>query len=365
MVQPDHALRAVDLAGLHQLHTACLFEHRQEVVGRLLVEVDLAVDQRRHGGLRIGDPHQFDAIDAGNLGAGEGGRRLGARHIVLVLEIDRLAARNPLILGKHVGTGSHGFLHLLLRIGERILLAHDGGDRALALAQRLQHHAVGFAQDHGEGLVVDRLHLGDEAHQTLADAILGAPALQRGDHVLGRDRRSVVELEPIAQGEGIGEPVRADLVLAHHLGLRLLVAVVAEQRVVDQCAMDVGDRLGGPHWIDDAHIGMHHRLEYLFLRLHVGGGKRHGQRKRAGENTPEHTKVSLTPLSEYAKPPSSLSSATHGVEIRRSARAALHRDRAARSGARPSGKGPYDDRVEAGRSIRHRSPSWRSGRRPP
>jgi hypothetical protein len=55
------------------------------------------------------------------------------------------------------------------------------GDRAAALAERFQHHAVGLLERHGEGLVVDRLHLGDVAHQALADAVLGAPALDRGD----------------------------------------------------------------------------------------------------------------------------------------------------------------------------------------
>ena len=47
------------------------------------------------------------------------------------------------------------------------------------------------------------------------------PALERGDHVLGGDRRAVVELQPVAQRERVDELVRADLVLADHLRLRV------------------------------------------------------------------------------------------------------------------------------------------------
>ena len=166
-----------------------------------------------------------------------------------------------------IGAGADGFLDLLLRVGERVLLAHDGGDRAAALAEQFQHHAVGFAQHHLESLVVDRLERRDIAQQALADAVLGAPALERGDDVLGGDRRAVVEFEPVPQSESIGETVGADLVLADHLRLRLLVGVVAEQRVVDQRAMDVGDGLRGPDRIDHAHIGVHHGAQHLFLVL--------------------------------------------------------------------------------------------------
>ena len=106
VIEPDHALRAVDLAGLHQLDALGLLQKRQEIVVGRLVEIDLAVDQRRHGGLRIGDPHQLDAVDARDLAAGEGRRRLAARHVVLVLEIDRLAARHPEVLGEDEGAGA-------------------------------------------------------------------------------------------------------------------------------------------------------------------------------------------------------------------------------------------------------------------
>jgi hypothetical protein len=121
-----------------------------------------------------------------------------------------------------------------------------------------------------------------------------------------------VELEAIPQGERIGELVGADLVLVDHLGLRLLVGVVAEQRVVDQRAMDVGDRLGGPDRIDDAHVGVHHGLEHFLLRrrLRLGRGEWNGQRQRARQDTVEHAKDSLTPRREYAKQRSDLSSVT-------------------------------------------------------
>ena len=154
-------------------------------------------------------------------------------------------------LAKMKGPEPIDFLDLLLRVGQRLLLAHDGGDRAAALAERFQHHAVGLAcSTIVKVLSSTASSVGDVAHQPLADAVLGAPALERGDDVLGGDRRAVVELQPVAQGEGVGQPVGADLVLADHLRLRLLVGVVAEQRVVDQRAVDVGDGLRRPDRID-------------------------------------------------------------------------------------------------------------------
>ena len=59
-------------AGLHQLDALGLRQQRQEVVVGALVEVDLAVDQGRHGRLGVGDPDQLDAVDTRDLGAGEG-----------------------------------------------------------------------------------------------------------------------------------------------------------------------------------------------------------------------------------------------------------------------------------------------------
>ena len=146
----------------------------------------------------------------------------------------------------------------------------------------LQHHAVGLLQRHAEGLVVDVLELVDEREQPLADAVLLAPAAERGDHVLGGDGRAVVELELVAQREGVDELVLGDVDLVDHLRLGLHVGVVAEQRVVDQHAVDVGDGLRRPDRVEDAHVGMQHGAQHLLLGLGESA-----RRDRCGERAPQ------------------------------------------------------------------------------
>jgi hypothetical protein len=79
--------------------------------------------------------------------------------------------------------------------------------------------------------------LGDEGHELLAHRIARAPALDRGDAVLGRHRLAVVPFEAVAQGEGPGELVGRDLVLVDHLRLDGELLVEREQRVVDHVAV--------------------------------------------------------------------------------------------------------------------------------
>ena len=284
MIEPDEPGIGAEFAGLHHLHAARLFQDRHEVDVRILPEIDLAVDQRRHRGLRIRDPDEFDAVDAGEFRAGEerGALVAGPRHIVGILQVDGLAAGHPLVLGEFEWPRTDRLLDLLLRIGQRILLAHDDRDRRAALAERLEHHAVGLVEHHAERLVVDGLLALDEREQPLADIVARRPALERGDHVLGGDRRSVMKFQPVAQRERVGELVRADLVFADHLRLRIELVVVAEQRVVDQHPVDARDGLRGPERIERAHVGMQHGAQNLLLRVDDccgcdGGGKRdHG-----------------------------------------------------------------------------------------
>ena len=84
MVEADHALVAVDVAGGLELHALRLLEDRIEVDVRVLVEIDLAIDQRLHGRLRVRNPDQLEPVDARELRASEERGRLfaGARHIV-------------------------------------------------------------------------------------------------------------------------------------------------------------------------------------------------------------------------------------------------------------------------------------------
>src|SRR5262245_61723513 len=88
-----------------------------------------------------------------------------------------------------------------------------------------------------------------------------------------------MEFKLVAQRKGVNELVFADVEFIDHLRFRLHVGVVAEQRVVDQHAVDVGDGLRGPDWIKHAHVGMQHRAQDLLLRLgRACRGQTHGNR---------------------------------------------------------------------------------------
>ena len=56
---------------------------------RRLDHVDLAVLQRGDLGLRVGHRDPFDAVDLDDLAAGQARRRLGARLVLGVLDVDR------------------------------------------------------------------------------------------------------------------------------------------------------------------------------------------------------------------------------------------------------------------------------------
>ena len=101
----------------------------------------------------------------------------------------------------------------------------------------------------------------DEGHHLLAERVLRGPALDRGDAVLGRDRRTVVPGQSVAQRERIGELVRRNVVLVDHLRLDLALLVHREERVVDHVAVIAGDVGGGPDRVDDLEVGMHHHLQ--------------------------------------------------------------------------------------------------------
>ena len=276
----------VDLAGLHQLDAAGLRQDRQEVDARRLVEVDLAVDERRHRRLRIGDPDELEAIDLRHLRAGKGGRRLvaRARHVIGVLQIHRLAARDPLLLGELERARAHGLGDLRVRVGQRLLLAHDDRHRGAGLAERLEHHRVRLLQHQAEALVVDRLELVGEGEQALPDGVARRPAPQRGDHVLRRDRAAVVEPQAVAQREFIGLAILADRVPADHLRVGAPVLVVPEQGVVDDHAVDAGDGLRRPERVQRAHVGVHHGPQHLLLGESGGGSDEGsgGDRRRGG-----------------------------------------------------------------------------------
>ena len=103
------------------------------------------------------------------------------------------------------------------------------------------------------------LQAGDERHQLLAGGVLGGPALDRRDAVLGGDRLAVMPGQATAQRQRVGELVCRNLVIGHHLWFDLTLRVSGKQGVVDHVAVVADDVGGGPDWVQDLHIRVHHR----------------------------------------------------------------------------------------------------------
>ena len=122
----------------------------------------------------------------------------------------------------------------------------------------LQHQAVGFFQFQRDGSGISGFETGGEFHQLLAHGIRLGPALQRRHAIFRGDRRAVMPFQSVAQREGVGELVIADLPIGH-LRLDLETGIGRQQRVEHHVAMVTGDVGGGETGIDDAQVGMHDR----------------------------------------------------------------------------------------------------------
>ena len=157
---------------------------------------------------------------------------------------------------------------------------------------------------HDEGLGVLDLEAVDERHQLLAGRVLGGPALDGGDAVLGRDGSAVVPGEAVAQREGVGELVGRDLVLVDHLRLDLAVRVGGKQRVVDHVAVVADDVGRGPDRIDDLEVRVHHGPQRLLRVRGCGcskadcGNRGCGDRERASARMAHRLRL---PLAEDGK----------------------------------------------------------------
>ena len=240
-------------------------QERQQVDLGLLDKVDLAAVQGLNRRLGVRQHHPFDAVDLDDLAAGKAVCRLGPRHVLGVLGEHHLAARDPLVLDKleRPRTDDVGNRLVWVRGGQP--LRHDHWHVRVRLGQRIEHQTVRLIQHQAERLVVDRRQLLGEFLDDLAAAVLHPPALQRGDDVLSGDRRSVMELQAVAQHEGVGEAIGADLVVADHLRLRRQVLVEREQRVEDH-QREIGSDVGRvDDRIKDLDVGVHHRGDGLLV----------------------------------------------------------------------------------------------------
>jgi hypothetical protein len=273
------------LVEVDQLHARIGLHHLEQVVLRRLDHVDLALHQGAGRGLLVGDRHPFDPVELGDLAAGQAGGRLGARLVLGVPDVDRLVAGLPFILDEDERARASVVVDLLERIGLGYLLGHDEGG-ARGLTQRLQHDAGRRLELDLEGLGIERLDVGDLGPQQLAVRRAHRPAPERRHDVLRRDRRAVVEFEPVAQGEGPGQLVRRGRPLVDHLRLDLEVAVQREQRVVDHVAVVAHDVGGGPDRIEDLEIRM---VDDAEGRLRLGrAGQRHCHCREQRHHTLDH-----------------------------------------------------------------------------
>ena len=96
MVEAKDVL-AADRAQRHELDVLVGLEQAVQVEGRRLDEVDLAGKQRIDGLQMVGHGVPFDAVDLGDLAAGQPRDRLGARLVVGIADIDGNVARPPQI----------------------------------------------------------------------------------------------------------------------------------------------------------------------------------------------------------------------------------------------------------------------------
>ena len=208
----------------------------------------------------------LDLVDLDHLAAGQARGRFGARLVLRVLDVDVLLAR--LGLGVDVDERARADLavDLLEGVGVGDFLGHHEGHLRRRLAERVEHQAVGFFQDHLEGLGVDRLEVLHEVHELLSHRIARRPALDRGHAVGSGDRLAVVPFQAVTQREGPQHLVGRDLVLVDHLRLDGVVLVDREQRVVDHVAVVAGDVGRRPDRVEDRQVAVLHELQDLALR---------------------------------------------------------------------------------------------------
>ncbi len=242
---------------------------RDEVSRRLLVPVCFAGIERRRGGRSVGDVEPLDTVDFCHLAAGGEARRLLARHVIGVLDKNRLVPGFPLFSDEFERTGPDRFRDLLVGVGLGQPLRHHERHIARQLAERIEDQRERRFQLYCESLVVDRLHPADGFHQLLAERVPLAPAFDRSDAIGGTHRLAVMPLQTIAQDEAVGQLIVAGIPAIDHLRLRLEILVEREQRIehqITEISRDIGCR---PDRIDASQIRLRDEPQSL-LRSALG-----------------------------------------------------------------------------------------------
>ena len=199
---------------IDDLDVRVLLQQPQQVVRRLLDEVDLARQQRIDGLLLVGDREPFDAVDLDDLAAGETGGRLGARLVFVELDVDRLVAGLPLVPLEHERAEPVKSAICLFGSVSATRLGIMNGTFEDGLARPSSTRPVGSFSFMVKVLASTGVIVSTKDIIFWPSRILARPALDRGDAVLRRHRLAVMPEQAVAQRERVGLAVGRDLVLA-------------------------------------------------------------------------------------------------------------------------------------------------------
>jgi hypothetical protein len=112
----------------------------------------------------------------------------------------------------------------------------------------------------GEGGCIGRHKGCGRSHQERRSAITRAPAIQRCENVIRRDRRAIMEDKTVAERERIGQAV-VGLRPACHLRLNHALCVHRHELVIDHVAMVAGNVGWAQDRVEDPQAGMHDRRD--------------------------------------------------------------------------------------------------------
>ena len=264
MVEADDELVA-ERVPVEQLDALVLLQDRDQVMRRLLDQVDLAGDDRVHLLLRVGHLDDLDPVDLDHLAAGQARGRLGARLVLRVLEVDVLLAGLRFGLAVDERTGADLAVDLLERVGLGDFFGIMKARCELGLPSESSTRPYGSFSTIWKVLASTALNsftksmslrpIASRAPQRLIEAmqsseVTGVPSCHSSP-----SRKVKVHTVLSAR----------DLVLVDHLRLDRVVLVRREQRVVDEVAVvarDVGRR---PDRIEDRQVAVLHELQDLAL----------------------------------------------------------------------------------------------------
>ena len=154
-IEANQAHRAKRVDVLH-LDALVLGQHRNQIGRHVLPPVDFARVERGSGRRGIRDVDPLDAVDLDDLASRRPRRRLLARHVVGVLDVDDLAAGHPLLFDELERPGADRLGDVGRRIGLGDALGHDERHVGRRLRQRFERERKRLLELECEGLVVDR-----------------------------------------------------------------------------------------------------------------------------------------------------------------------------------------------------------------